>query len=196
MSLLPYSSASGKSPLTLDTKANILASTATAGKMVYSTDTNELYLADGLVWKKIVFVLATQSATPDIGAYQDSSPIGIFATSATGDTNYISGYSLDNVLIGGTGTAKNGGIRFNNNFLQVYANGAWNNVVIGFTFSELTNYGYALTHLPTGLTYPLEVMSGNSITRYGLNGLPVTQGYVTDIGAYPSYQSVGGAPIN
>lgn len=184
--------------ITTNTKANILASTATLGTLAYSTDTNELYVYDSTAsqWKKVPLVLVTQSPSPDMGYTQISSVIGINPPSTTtaGDGS-ISDYALTNCYIGSQGIAQNGGIRFYNGYLQVYANSTWNNVVIGFTFSELAGYGYCLTHQPTGLTFPLEVMSGNSITNLSLSGYPVTQGYITDMGAYSSCQSVGGRVI-
>ena len=183
------------------TKANILKTKtnnmAWNGELAYSTDTNELYVYDSTAsqWKKVPFVLVTQSPSPDMGLHQDSSAIGIYAADTSGNAGHIVNYWLEDVVVGASGKTTTGGLRFYGGYLQVYANSTWNNVVVGFTFSELAGYGYALTHQPTGLTYPLEVMSGNSITNLGLNGLPITQGYITDMGAYPSYQSVGGRVI-
>lgn len=183
------------------TKANILKTktnnTAWNGETARSTDTNELYVYDSTAsqWNKSPFPLVAQSPNPDIGLYQDSSAIGIFPADTSGNAGHIVNYWLEDVVVGSSGKTTTGGLRFNGGYLQVYANSTWNNVVVGFTFSELAGYGYALTHQPTGLTYPLEVMSGNSITNLGLNGLPITQGYITDMGAYPSYQSVGGRII-
>lgn len=184
--------------VTNDTKANILASTATEGKLAYATDTYEFYVANGSSWYKVPFALVSESANPDMGMYSSNSAIGIIPPTSAGSDGVISDYSFVNGKIGGAGIAANGGIRFNTStgYMQIYANSTWNNVVIGFTFEELSDYGYALTHLPTGLTYKIEVMSGNSITNLGLNGLPITQGYITDMGAYPSFQSVGGRTIS
>lgn len=192
-----YSKTNDKKAI-VETKSNILSLNPVLGTMAYATDTNEFYIGNSSSWKKVPFALVTQSASPDIGAIQTSSIIGINPPSTTtaGDGS-ISDYTFSNGKIGGQGLAENGGIRFNatTGYMQIYSNSTWNNVVIGFTFQELAGYGYCLTHLPSGFTYPLEVMSGNSITNLGMNGLPITQGYITDMGAYPTYQSVGGRPI-
>lgn len=180
----------------VSTKASILArSTDAAGTLAYSTDTYEFYVYTGSSWYKVPFALVPQSANPDMGYFQDSSPIGIFVP--IGDFfGYISGYEFVNGRIGFDGYTGDGGLRFRSGYLQVYANSTWNNVVIGFTFQELSGYGCALTHQPTSFSFPIEVMSGNSITNLGLNGLPITQGYIADMGVYPGYQSVGGRTIS
>lgn len=182
----------------VSTKASILArSTDAAGTLAYSTDTYEFYVYTGSSWYKVPFALVSQSANPDMGYFTSSSAIGINPPSSVGGDGVITDYELMNGRIGSSGVASSGGIRFNldTNQLQIYANSTWNNVVIGFTFEEVASYGYALTHLPTALTYKLEVMSGNSITNLGLDGMPITQGYVTNMGAYGGFQSVGGRTI-
>ena len=55
-------------PAMVDTKSNILASTATTGKITFASDTQEFYVADGSVWRAHALPLGGVSVGPDIGA--------------------------------------------------------------------------------------------------------------------------------
>lgn len=174
--------------ISTDTKANILAGTATAGKMMYATDTYEFYLGTGSTWYKVPFALVPEPQAPDMGYLQDSSKIGY-------GTSYITDKAIANSSVGSNANTTNGSIRFSNPYFQVYANSRWNNVVMNFVFKEDSNYGYTFEHQPVGFTSYIEIMSGNSLDNLGLNGLPIIQGYKVSMGAYPFLAYVGGGTI-
>lgn len=174
----PTWAAVGALPL-VDTQANILAETAASGLVAFSTDTLALWIADGSTWRKVPFALVPDLAAPDLGYRQDSAPIGI-------GTDYIADKTLTNVVLGANGAAATGGVRVTTaGVFQVYLNGSWNTVVTNFILREDSTYGYSFEHMPVGFTQYLEIVSGNSPYNLGLNGIPITQGYITSLGAYP-----------
>lgn len=171
------------------TEATILATNAMAGTLAYSTDTFFYFVSLGsTTWMRSAFPMILESANPDMGAYQDSSRIGITST-------YIDSKSLTRITIGYEGTASTGGIRISgtspSQLFQIYLNGAWENIVSNRTFRESATTG-VMEHLPTGFTEWLTVANEDSIDNLGLNGLPITQGGVTSMGAYPVHQVVSG----
>ena len=174
---------------TVDTKANILASTATSGKLAYSTDTNEFFTGNGSVWEAVPFALVPQSANPAMGAIKDSSLIGY-------GVDYISDKALNYNTIGSNGNPVMGGFRVTTGgVFQVYANGQWNNVVINFTLREDPTFGYAFEHQPEGFTEWIDVMTGQSLENLGLNGLPLTNGYQSVQGCMGVPSVIGGRQI-
>ena len=176
--------------ITVDTKANILASTATSGKLAFSSDTLEFFSADGTTWRKMPFVFVADSANPDMGFDQTSSRIGY-------GTWYITDKTLNNVVVGHNGTAGEGGIRIDPttaNF-QVYQSGGWQTLVANFIFREDSTFGYTLEHAPTGFTNYIEVMTGQTLSNLGMNGLPLTNGYQTVMGAYGVCSKIGGRTV-
>ena len=91
LQLLP---SSGESSYLVDTKANILATTATAGNAGFASDTLEMFIGDGTVWEKVPFDLIPESATPNMGYYKDEGDnIGFSPT-------YVSNKTLSNIKIG------------------------------------------------------------------------------------------------
>lgn len=162
-----------------DTKANILAATATAGRLAYATDTYEFYVADGTNWRKAPFALVSEPQAPDMGYLQDSSRIGY-------GTNYVTDKLVANCQIGSNAktTLADGDVRVSSGALQVYLSGAWKDVVTGFRLREDDSGYLVFEHKPTGMTEWLEINSGNSNTL-GLNGLPMIQQYGASMGAYP-----------
>lgn len=178
----------------VNTKANILATAGTAGQVAYASDTYEFYLYTGSSWYKVPFTLVSESANPDMGRVQDSSKIGY-------GTDYISDKLLATVDVGNASSTTNASstrmpIRASGGYLQVYANSQWNNVVVGFTLREDSSYGYTFEHLPSGFSNYIEIMSGNSLSDLGMNGLPIVQGYKTSMGVYPYNQTVQGRSFN
>ena len=65
LQLLP---ASGESSYLVDTKANILATTPTAGNAGFASDTLEMFIGNGTVWRKAVLPLGKTEQTPSMGA--------------------------------------------------------------------------------------------------------------------------------
>lgn len=175
--------------ITVATKAAILALTTTAGKIGFSSDTLELWMADGSTWRKIPFALVPDTSSPDMGYLQDSSRIGY-------GTTYVTDKTLNNTVIGSNGTASTGGVRVTTaGVFQVYLNGSWNTVVTNFILREDATFGYTFEHMPVGFTQYLEIMTGQSLSNLGLNGLPITNAYKTSMGAYPAPAVIGGRSI-
>lgn len=186
LQLLP---SSGESSYKVDTKANILSSTPTAGNAGFASDTLEMFIGTGTVWEKMPFKLIPESANPNMGMYPNTgNNIGFSPT-------YVSNKVLENITIGysNKATPDNGDLRITSaNYLEVYLNGVWNKIVMNFVFLEDSANGYTFEHKPVGFNTYIEVMSGNSINSLGLNGLPLIQQYRVDMGAYPSRNVLGG----
>lgn len=179
--------------LVLDTQENILASQSEDGTIALATDTLYLFYRVNGAWMQSEFPVFAPILNLDIGAMQDSPHLGY-------GRDYITDKLLANVDIGNSADTSRAGpnrfpIRANNGYLEVYVSGTWQKVVMNFVFAEDPAFGYALVHKPAGLQWWYEVQSGNSIYNLGLNGLPLVQGYVADIGAFPSPQIIGGRPI-
>jgi hypothetical protein len=100
------------------------------------------------------------------------------------DKDTITDKTLYNTAILGNANTTTGSIRTTSGTFQIYLNGKWNTVVINFVFVEDSNFGYALEHQPVGFNNYIEIMTGNSVNNLDLNGVPLTQGYVTSMGAY------------
>lgn len=179
------------SAVLIDTRANILATSAATVRFAMANDQAdslggyELFFANGASWYQLPFRLYVRSGSaPDVGAYQDSSRVGY-------GIDYISDKRISNSSIGDNANTDVGGIRFNQTTLkfQVYYSGAWQNAVVGFTFDEASDG--RLRHTPSGHTETYDVFSGNS-QSVGLNGLPISQQFKTDIGAYPDPLLISG----
>lgn len=172
----------------LDTRDNIVQTSGTAGKLAYATDVEHFYVHDGTNWMQIVPNGAVADTNIDMGVELDSAPTGY------GDT-YITDKAINNSTIGGGGVASTGGVRVINGVFQCYLNGAWANVVTNFVLREDSTYGYTFEHAPVGFTQYIEIMTGQSLNYLGLNGLPLTNGYKINMGAYGSETVVGGRQI-
>jgi len=188
LQLLP---SAGESSYFVDTKDNILTSTPTSGNAGFSSDTFELFIASGTVWKKIPFTLVTDTTAPDMGYLQDSSRIGY-------GNDYITDKTLSNICLGNhSDVAEDGCIRFNTTLLrfQVYRTGSWRDIVTGLVLREDSTFGYTFEHQPIGFTSYIEIMTGQSLSYLGLNGLPIINAYKVSMGAYPVTGTIGGRTI-
>ena len=177
--------------LIIDTKANILAdSSPIAGKIGYATDTLEFYLYDGTNWKVAPLELETETATPDMGAYNAD---GLGVSDKAGYYKYpITDKNLSNVRILGNARDEEGAIRTTTSgIFQIYLNGVWNDVVINFVLREDASGTYELEHAPVGFNWYYEVMSGNS-DNIGIDGKPVVQNYSSSMGAYQRDLEISG----
>lgn len=162
---------SGGSSTTVDTKANILASTATSGLIAFATDTREFFLADGTNWNVASIELA--EAGLDAGAYQSDGKGYYF--------DAITSKYLYNMVLGGTDREEEGSIGIdtttNPTTLRIYFNGEWRVIITNFSI----NTDNELVHFPA--QREIDVRSGNS-TDLSLSGYPVIQEYQTSAGAY------------
>jgi len=171
----------------LDTKANILATTPASGKLAYATDTLEFYLYDGTNWKVAPLELKTDSANPDMGAY-DMKQAGYLGLGVSDHSGYyddwITDKSLSNVKLLQSTIDEEGSIRTTTSgVFQVYLNGVWNDVVINFRLREDNSGAYEFEHMPIGFTEWIEIMSGNS-DKLDLDGRPMLLQYSSSMGAY------------
>lgn len=172
-----------------DTKTNILAATPTARKLAFSTDTFEMFVANGVGWYLLPFPAILEPAAPDMGYTQASARIGMAQT-------YITDKSLNYTTVGQSANAEAGAIRTTaTGKFQVYLNGVWNDIVINFVFREDATFGYTFEHAPVGFTNYIEIMTGQSLNNLGLNGLPLVNAYKTSMGAYPCPAKIGGRTI-
>jgi|WetSurMetagenome_2_1015567.scaffolds.fasta_scaffold15037_3 hypothetical protein len=161
----------------VDTKANILALTATAGLIAYATDVNRFYYANGTSWYEAPIALKARSANPNMGIDQDNPLSGYSDVTITDKSIY-------NSRILGNANATEGSIRTTTTgYFQIYLNGVWNTVVINFVLRENATNSYVFEHQPIGFTEWIEIMSGNGRTL-GLNGLPLVSQYQASMGAY------------
>lgn len=170
---------------TIDTKANILASTPSSGTYAISTDTEELFFYDGTNWQIHPIKLAIELPNPDAGYTQDSDKRGY------GD-DYIYGKRLYAASLGDyTDTPIAGAIKVthttNPPLYQIYLRDRWNTL-----FYDLTMERGDFEHVPE--TYPIDVRSGNS-NATGLNGQPIIREYKVDAGAYPRQVIIDGGEL-
>lgn len=170
--------------ITVATKAGVLSTPPISGQLAFATDTQRFMLANGTAWLENATLMIAQAAVPNMGAEQNESRQGY-------GWDYITDKTIYNSLIGGNSREEEGAIRFTDSTFQAYVDGTWNDIVLGFRFREDSTGSYELEHKPIGFTEWYEVISGNS-DNLGLNGLPLTQNYVSSMGAYPRRLIVGG----
>lgn len=178
------------SAVTEDTIANILLLTPTASEMAFATDIGVMLVADGTNWQIDSSYYTVLAGTPDIGGVAWSNRIGY-------GKDYVTDKLLANVTIAqnNDGTT-DGDIRFNPDIgsfgaFQQYSAGAWHSVVVGLVLTEQDDMSQAITQTPIGKTEEILVFNGDS-TLLGLNGVPIEQGYIATMGAYPALQLVSG----
>jgi len=166
---------------TVDTKANILASTPGSPKSGFATDTNELFVWDGTTWNQASLELSPITSTPDIGYEKNSDRLGYYDDAITDKYLY-------NTVLQGNARTENGAIRINvendPNTFEIYLRGAWYKIIYDFT----TDYG-DLRHTP--IAEEIYVWRGDSV-EVGLNGQPIIQEYQVSMGAYPPYRTISG----
>lgn len=169
---------------TSDTKANILATTPTAGTYAISTDTDELFFYDGTSWQKSPFKVFVENANPDMGYIDGSNRLGY------GD-DYITDKTLSNTKIAGNVRDENGAVKVNTsispNRLQIYLREKWNTI-----FEDLTTEYGDFRHTP--IDREVYIWRGDSVA-IGLNGRSYTQDYVTSMGAYPPARIIDGGAL-
>jgi len=180
----------GGASITIDTRANLLASTPAQATAALASDTLEPMLWDGAAWYVAPLELIEQANAVDMGLQPPMVQNDRSGYSAT----YITDKTIYNSAIGGNANEDEGSVRTSSGVLQAYLNGTWADVVTGFRFREDSAGYYELEHKPVGFTWWLEVMSGNS-DDLGLNGLPLVQQYRVSMGAYPVHEQIQGREI-
>lgn len=167
----------------MDTEANILLLTPTAGRFAWATDLDQLMVADGTNWHVLSAYLDTNLSAPDIGYLQGSNRVGYGRT-------YISDKRISNSSFGSNGATVAGGVKYDEDELKLaaYLNGAWELIVSGV---DLYEDSAVLKHIPNGYTSHIAAFSGNS-DETGLNGLPIVQGYKVSMGSYPVKAQIDG----
>lgn len=182
------------------TKATILATSPIYKAIAFSTDTKELMLYDGSVWREAPLSLKPSATGISMGAYNDTNGTydGLGDSDEQGfNDGSIFGKLLTNSVISNSVIGDNterieeGAIRVNNSTYQIYLNSQWNDIVINFRFREDDSGAYELEHKPVGFNEWIEVNSGNS-NLTGMNGLPLTQQYVSSMGVYPERMLISG----
>ena len=177
-----------------DTLRNILVNdTPVTGQLAWATDYNVLLAAFGSVWYVDSSYLTLKPSNPDVGLFAYNNRIGYAPT-------YITDKEIDNCNLGGNSTTTAGGLRYNatgvagtSPSVQAYFSGQWNNLVANLNLIEAG--GILEQSPPVGYTQTYQVFSGNS-TALGLNGIPLVQGYVASLGAYPPLADVSAGAFN
>lgn len=187
---MPIFVAPGGASITIDTRANILASSPAQTTAAFASDTLEPMLWSGSAWYVAPLELIQQANAVDMGLQ----PPMVVNDRAGYSASYITDKTIYNSAIGGNANTAEGGIRTSSGVLQAYLNGTWNDIVLGFRFREDDNGYYELEHRPIGFDWWIEVLSGNS-DDLGLNGLPLAQQYQVSMGAYPVHQQIVGREI-
>lgn len=173
---------------TQDTEKNILALTPTLGLIAWATDLGQLMVANGTNWYVDSSYLTKNLQNPDVGGIQGSNRIGYGQT-------YVTDKTISNSALGDNANTTGGGVRYNptgnggSPSIQAYLAGAWRNFVSNLNEVEVN--AVLEQAPPVGYTQTIQVFSGNS-TLLGLNGLPIIQGYVACVGAYPGQPQVNG----
>ena len=173
LQLLP---ASGESSYLVDTKANILATTATAGNAGFASDTLELFIGDGTNWQKSPLVFEQPVAT-SIGAIEYDGNSGY-------NKNTVSNKVLATTTIGDyTSTfIKEGSLRRNTDLdkVQVYLEGEWRNIVTMTQEKEDDVFYYSQER-----ELSEQEVSGHMVMQFGR----------LDIGAIPSDYILDGGTL-
>ena len=171
----------------VDTKANILATTPNKPKTAFASDTSEFFVYDGTNWKVASIKLTTELANPDSGSENGNTDKQGYGE------DYIDNKKATDFGIGAfTGTPYNGAMRVRSEVFPskagYYMDGAWQDVPLDISFLN-ANY----THLPTG--YKIDIRSGNSSGKVGLNGIPNVREYQVDSGSTPRHVIIDGGEI-
>jgi len=161
--------------LNIDTRANILALTATIGQIAYATDVKSFYVADGTNWRRADLTFETDLQAPDMGYEKNNPKTGYHA-------DWLTDKNLHNVAIKGSNRNETGGLRIDTtqdpDTFEVYLRGAWQDILY-----DLTVENSDLRHTP--LSEAIYVWSGQSV-KNGLNGRPIINEYKVSMGAFPA----------
>lgn len=175
---------------TLDTRANILASSPTVRRLAFATDTLELFYWTGSAWYVAPLEMDTDTSTPDMGAYNSD---GLGVSDRQGYySNVITDKVLHHMVVGHSDRTESGSFRVNSGELQVYLSSAWNTIVTGFRFQQdSTSQVGELEFRPTGYSNYYGVQNGNG-NDLDPNGLPLVQQYIASMGLYAAKIVVDG----
>lgn len=179
--------AGGTARVLVSLKATIQALTPSPGLVAYSTDTKEVWVADGTAWQKIPFALVPDPLPPDMGWTQDSSRIGLAP-------NYVDSKLLTRAVIGTTSRELNGGVRYDNVAVGFFGRvaGVWQKFVTGFKFLETA---LRLQWQPATSPEWYDAARLNS-TSVGLNGLPLVQDGQASMGILPLPLIIDGGNVD
>lgn len=175
---------------TIDTRANVLASSPSVPTVAFCTDTLEFALWTGSAWYVAPLELDAENTTPDMGAYNSD---GLGVSDRQGYySNVITDKVLHHVVIGWNDRAEAGAVRVSGSELQVYLSSAWNTIVTGFRFQQDSSSQVGeLEFRPSGYANYYGVMNGNG-NDLDYNGLPLVQQYQASMGVYAAKVVVDG----
>lgn len=186
-----FTAPGGGASITIDTRANILASAPAQPTTAFATDTLEPFLWDGSAWYIAPLELVEQPNAVDMGLQ----PPMVQNDRAGYTSDSITDKVIYNSAIGGNANSDEGSIRTTDGNFQVFLLGEWVDLP-GARFRENDDGTYAYEAKPLGLDYYLTFASGNSEQYIGLNGLPIIQEYNSpSMGAYPVHQQIVGRRI-
>ena len=172
-----------------DTEENLLSSTPDGSGYVIATDTLRglYYNADNTQWYITSIPLAEEDSNPDSGSENGNNDKKGYGA------DYIDNKKATDFGIGAfNGTPYNGAMRVRSDVYpskaEFYIDDQWQDIPIDITFAD-DNY----THLPNG--YKVDVRSGNSSGKVGLNGIPNVREYKVDSGSTPRHVIIDGGEI-
>lgn len=173
----------------IDTKQNILETTADDGLIAISTDTNQEFYSRGGAWYESSAIYKVRSANPDMGLDLESSLSGY-------GEDYITDKAISNSTIGYNTNTTEGGIRtayassLGRNVAQFYLAGAWRTILSGINI--VIDGAENVSDIEvTDFASPISLISGNS-DALDLAGNPIVQNMKTDMGAYQSDLIING----
>jgi hypothetical protein len=183
MLILAKAGGGGGSEPTMDTRANILATTPVDGDWACATDTQMLYFGYASAWHETPIPWLARSANPDMGI-EPWSPLSGYGA------DFITDKNITHCLLKSSSRSEEGSIRTSGGYFQIYLNGVWNDIVVNFRLREESGT-YEFEHNPVGLSWWYEISSGNS-NYLGLNGLPFVQQYAASMGVFPAKLQIDG----
>ena len=185
-----WQDATGGGSITPNTEENLLGSSPSSSGYVIATDTLRglYYNADNTQWYITSIPLAEEDSNPDSGSENGNNDKKGYGA------DYIDNKKATDFGIGAfNGTPYNGAMRVRSDVYpskaEFYIDDQWQDIPIDITFAD-DNY----THLPNG--YKVDVRSGNSSGKVGLNGIPNVREYKVDSGSTPRHVIIDGGNLN
>lgn len=187
---ITFNASSGGGGITPDTEENLLSSTPDGSGYVIATDTLRglYYDAENTQWYITSIPLAEEDSNPDSGSENGNSDKQGYGE------DYIDNKKATDFGIGAfNGTPYNGAMRVRSEIYpskaEFYIDDQWQDIPLDIAFAD-DNY----THLPNG--YKVDVRSGNSSGKIGLNGIPNVREYKVDSGSTPRHVIIDGGNLN
>lgn len=164
-------SGGGDSSVVFDTEVNILQTTPISSAVAVAIDTRKILYWDNGEWYSIDLPMNLKG--DDIGAYESNYKNGY-------SPEYITDKHIANSKIGRNSNENDGGLKFEDDNLSVYANDKWNILLKNINIRQVDPNQKA--QIWNG-TYWIDMHTGNS-EETGGNDSPLIQNFKSMAGAY------------